>query len=114
MWGVVIAAGLASLLCIEVLRRLAPALGLLDHPGAHRSHDVPTPLVGGLGIGAVFLLTLLWTGQYQGLCLGLLVLLVVGVIDDRFEISHFWRFAAQIAAAFAGGDGRRYRVDRSG
>ena len=97
----VIAAGLVCLVCIELLRRMAPAIGLVDHPGAHRNHANPTPLVGGLGIGVAILVVLLLAGSYTGLWLGALLLLVVGAVDDRSEISHFWRFAAQIAAALA-------------
>lgn len=43
-------AGLISGLVLFPVRWFAQALGLLDRPGGHSSHTVPTPLGGGIGI----------------------------------------------------------------
>lgn len=43
-------AGLISGLALFPVRWFAQALGLLDRPGGHSSHTVPTPLGGGIGI----------------------------------------------------------------
>ncbi|WDQ18812.1 MraY family glycosyltransferase [Rhodopirellula sp. P2] len=63
---VLVAAGLAAVfswLVLFPIRKYAAQLGLLDRPGGHSSHTVPTPLGGGLGIyfgilGTVALATL--------------------------------------------------------
>lgn len=49
-----------SFLVTFVVRRLAPRIGLVDHPAARKVHVVPTPLGGGLSIllGVVLPLTL--------------------------------------------------------
>ncbi len=39
-----------SLLALYPIRMFAERLGLLDRPGGHSSHTIPTPLGGGLGI----------------------------------------------------------------
>lgn len=43
-------AGVISALTLFPVRWFAQALGLLDRPGGHSSHTVPTPLGGGIGI----------------------------------------------------------------
>lgn len=43
-------AGLISAVSLFPVRRFAQQLGLLDRPGGHSSHTVPTPLGGGIGI----------------------------------------------------------------
>ncbi len=43
-------AGVISALSLLPVRRFAQRLGLLDRPGGHSSHTVPTPLGGGIGI----------------------------------------------------------------
>ncbi len=43
-------AGVISGLVLFPVRRFAQGLGLLDRPGGHSSHTVPTPLGGGIGI----------------------------------------------------------------
>ncbi|MCC9657696.1 MraY family glycosyltransferase [Rhodopirellula halodulae] len=50
---VLLAAGMAAVsswLILFPIRKFADQLGLLDRPGGHSSHTVPTPLGGGLGI----------------------------------------------------------------
>jgi UDP-GlcNAc:undecaprenyl-phosphate GlcNAc-1-phosphate transferase len=64
-------------------------------------HLVPKPLVGGLGIVAGVLVVMMLFfpfGKYIGLILSILMILVVGVLDDRFDISFKWRFVVQIVA----------------
>ena len=43
-------AGFISAVSLFPVRRFARQLGLLDRPGGHSSHTVPTPLGGGIGI----------------------------------------------------------------
>src|SRR5437870_11518374 len=49
--GLVGAAFALSWALCGAARRLAPRLGLVDRPGGHKGHRVPTPLGGGLVIG---------------------------------------------------------------
>ncbi len=77
------------------------SIGLLDHPGKRKVHELPKPLVGGIGmvISATFscLLLVPFPGS-RGVFLGLAVLLLVGFLDDFRELGHRQKFLAQIGA----------------
>lgn len=86
---------LPALLALE---RLAPRLGLLDHPRGHKTHAQPTPVVGGLAIaiGLFFTWPLsatvdpgLWIGA------GCVSLVALGVLDDRHDVGARAKLAAQ-------------------
>ncbi|OSM02366.1 MraY family glycosyltransferase [Magnetofaba australis] len=95
----------ATLASLEALRRIAPRLGLMDRPDARKRHAVPTPLVGGLALNiGVFVgwlcdPALVADPAVQSLMLGMGALLIVGVWDDRRELSVRVRFLTQIGAA---------------
>jgi UDP-GlcNAc:undecaprenyl-phosphate GlcNAc-1-phosphate transferase len=86
---------------IVALRPVATAIGLVDKPGGRKRHQGDIPIIGGLGM-------------YAGLFAGLIIapnaldsvatlfaacsiLVIVGVVDDRFHVPTYVRFAAQIA-----------------
>lgn len=87
---------------LEVLRRNADRLGLVAHPGGHRWHSSPTPVVGGLGIFAGILLGAWLLPVSQEVRTAIIfsgtVLVVTGVWDDAKETSFTIRFAAQALA----------------
>jgi len=87
--------------------RYSATRGLLDHPGQRRSHHVPTPRGGGIGIVVAFLagLKLLILGgllpPWQGLALALALLLVAGIgwLDDHRSQPVLTRLLVQAVAA---------------
>ena len=87
---------------IPVLARWGPRLGLTDRPGPRKVHSTPVPRVGGiamaLGILVPALLILQVSSPLRGLLLGMLVLLVVGVWDDRVELGYRAKLVGQILA----------------
>ncbi|MBM3163391.1 MAG: undecaprenyl/decaprenyl-phosphate alpha-N-acetylglucosaminyl 1-phosphate transferase [Chlorobi bacterium] len=89
-------------LSILGLSASADRLRLLDMPDNNRKvHTVAKPLVGGLGIIAGVLVAMLLffpVIKYISLIVSILLILGIGVIDDRFDISFKWRFVAQITA----------------
>lgn len=89
---------------ITALKYVAPRLGLVDTPGGHHMHHVPTPLVGGIGMFSGFSLSVLILqtplSTMLPLFAGCALLVVVGVLDDLHELSTRARFGAQIIAAF--------------
>ncbi|MCF7993487.1 MAG: undecaprenyl-phosphate alpha-N-acetylglucosaminyl 1-phosphate transferase [Chromatiaceae bacterium] len=93
-----------SSLVLCALYPLAPALGLIDHPRSRRKiHRTPVPTIGGIAIFAGLLAAVLIrfpldTAFLFGL-LGGALLVATGAIDDRFDLGHRTRFAAQIGAA---------------
>ncbi len=90
---------------IPLLARWAPVMGLTDKPGPRKVHEVPVPRVGGLamavGVMIPALLTVPLTPAIRGILLGLLVLLVFGLWDDRVTLGYRTKFLGQILAAAA-------------
>lgn len=92
-----------TVLAIVALRPLAIAIDLIDRPGGRKTHHGEVPIVGGLamflgvvlGIGLVPL-----PGASGGAFLAAATVLVtIGLLDDRFELSPWARLPAQIAVA---------------
>jgi UDP-GlcNAc:undecaprenyl-phosphate GlcNAc-1-phosphate transferase len=87
---------------IPVLARLAPSIGLTDPPGPRKVHAVPVPRVGGLAMAAgLFIATLLTvelSPAVRGLLLGLLVLVLFGLWDDRVNLGYGAKFVGQVIA----------------
>jgi len=87
---------------IPVLARLAPVFGLTDAPGPRKVHSVPVPRVGGLAMAAgLFVASLLMvelSSPVRGLLLGLLVLVLFGLWDDRVTLGYRAKFAGQVIA----------------
>jgi UDP-GlcNAc:undecaprenyl-phosphate GlcNAc-1-phosphate transferase len=87
---------------IPVLSHWAPAIGLTDAPGPRKVHSIPVPRVGGLAMAAGLLLPTLMTVELipsiRGLLLGLFVLLLFGLWDDRVSLGYRTKFAGQVLA----------------
>ena len=87
---------------IPLLARVAPALGLTDAPGPRKVHSTPVPRIGGIamacGILVPALLALDPNPALFGLLLGVLVLLAVGVWDDRVDLDYRVKLLGQIVA----------------
>ena len=88
---------------IRVLLPLAQRWNWVDHPNHRKNHDAPTPVIGGLGVFvgisvSVFLANGL-NNYAIGWFSGALLLVIVGLIDDRVDVRWYIRLAVQIAAA---------------
>lgn len=92
----------ASMLAIPLVGKLAPYLGLLDHPDARKVHTAPVPRVGGWGITLGSIVPLVISLQLdpllQSYVLAVIVLFAFGVWDDARELGHWTKFAGQFAA----------------
>jgi UDP-GlcNAc:undecaprenyl-phosphate GlcNAc-1-phosphate transferase len=94
---------LATALFVFLLKPVARSFGLVDRPGPRKTHAEPTPLVGGAAITfgalatAVFVLPM--TRDVVALGAASLLMLVVGTIDDRYDINWRTRIIAQAVAA---------------
>ena len=83
--------------------------GLLDAPGERRSHRVPTPRGGGIGIAMAWVLACA-VSAFGGILPVPLALAAVGgavlvggagYVDDHRPLSAWWRLAAHVAAGAA-------------
>ena len=89
-----------SFLAVLLLKKIAKPLGLIDYPGGRKNHEDQTPLIGGIGIflglsvAAHFLPVP--ESMYHHAIVGSFVLLFLGAIDDRFDISPGSRLFTQL------------------
>ncbi len=92
-----------TLLAIFALRPLAIAVDLVDRPGGRKTHFGDVPIVGGLAmlLGIVLGAGLLppQATPSTAFLAACSVLVTVGLVDDRFEISPWARLPVQVVAA---------------
>ena len=91
---------LFGMVMVRISLPMAHRVDLLASPGGHRRHEGKVPLTGGLAmvLAATAATFLLEVPVDYGLSIGVLLLLLVGVMDDRFSLPYVIRFAVQIAA----------------
>ncbi len=88
----------AVALCLGLMK-VAPKLGLLAHPGEHRRHSEPTPLVGGIAIFFIIVGFVLFDADIEVGLLGPIILIfLLGALDDRFKLPSLLRFLLQAIA----------------
>jgi UDP-GlcNAc:undecaprenyl-phosphate/decaprenyl-phosphate GlcNAc-1-phosphate transferase len=87
---------------IPLFARWAPHIGLTDAPGPRKVHSVPVPRIGGIamavGMFTPALLMLQLNPALNGMFVGLVVLLIVGVWDDRVDATYWVKFLGQFLA----------------
>lgn len=93
---------LTTVVLMFALRPVARSVGLVDKPGGRKTHEGHVPVVGGLAMLAGVMVGLLSDHQSsieQGyLIASLLTLVLVGAVDDRYDLPAAVRFLAQILA----------------
>lgn len=89
-----------SFVSLFVFRKCALFVNLVDHPNERKHHNGSVPLVGGLAVFVVvftYLLIFPYTISSSLLYLGCAsTLLLVGVLDDLFDISFRIRLLLQV------------------
>ena len=100
---------------VDVARRLAPVIGLVDAPSDRKSHQGQVPLVGGIAIFACLLLGAAFSGllgEHWAFLVAASLIVTVGVWDDAYGVSPIIRLALQAAAVlFMGLFGNAFLVD---
>ena len=93
-----------SFLSTPLVKTLAFKVGAIDVPkDERRMHKVPIPRLGGLAIFIAFLFAVILFGnidrQMQGILLGAIMIVILGVLDDILTLRALPKFLVQIAAA---------------
>lgn len=93
----------ATLLLTPLVRALAHRIGWLEKPGPRRIHTIPTPTSGGLAIYLGFWLSSIavngWNGAMTGLFVSSTLIVVLGLIDDYYDLKPGVKLAGQLVAA---------------
>jgi UDP-GlcNAc:undecaprenyl-phosphate/decaprenyl-phosphate GlcNAc-1-phosphate transferase len=94
-----------SAILTPFVRKFAVRFNVIDVPKDHRRvHNKPTPLLGGLAIYFSFVITLILckgalTNSEIGLIIGATIIVIGGVIDDKYNIRPWKKLLFQISAA---------------
>ncbi|MFV1916911.1 MAG: glycosyltransferase family 4 protein [Patescibacteria group bacterium] len=104
-----IVAAVIAYLSSPLVIRFAEKIGLIDDPRKSRHpkviHTYPVPRGGGLAIfiavSFTALLFLPLDKHLRGILVGAIILVVLGVADDKFDLNPYARLAIQFAAAAA-------------
>jgi len=107
VFNVLVAVGTAmviSFAATPVVKAFAVKVNAIDVPtDSRRVHDHPIPRMGGLAIFLGFLLSVVLfaniSRQVQGILLGSIVIIIIGVIDDIIRLKAWIKLLGQIAAA---------------
>ena len=100
-----VCAGVLSFAATPLVKHLAIRVGAIDVPkDDRRMHTVPIPRMGGLAIFIGFLLTVLiftrnMGRDLQSILLGAIVLVILGVFDDKYALKAKPKLLVQLAAA---------------
>lgn len=91
-----------TVLFMFALRPVAAELGLVDMPGGRKRHGSPVPVIGGISmaVGLAFGANLVPHPEFWNpTILAMYLLVIVGTIDDRFDLPASVRLIAQTCAA---------------
>ena len=107
IWTVLLALGLAaavSLAATPLVKALSVKVGAVDVPkDGRRMHDHPIPRMGGLAIFLGFMTAMLLfvplNTEKQGMLLGAVIIVVLGMLDDKYALPAKPKFLVQIIAA---------------
>lgn len=97
-------AGLVAYFATPMVKTLAYKVGAIDVPKDNRRmHKTPIPRLGGLAIFIAFLFAVIIFAdidrQMQGILLGSIMIVILGVMDDIMTLRALPKFLVQIAAA---------------
>lgn len=104
------AAMLATFITTPLVKKLAVRIGAVDQPNERKVHTKVMPRLGGLAIYLGFALVYLYmyftasethVDTLGGIFVGGTIIMMIGILDDRYQLSPKWKFFGQIVAAAA-------------
>lgn len=109
---------LVTVTMMLTLRPVAIQLRLVDVPGGRKRHRGEVPVVGGLAIFAGLLASVFAVGEgstgESAMLVSSTVMVMVGAMDDRFDLPPNVRILAQVAAVLTAVIASGYRVESLG
>ena len=107
IWYVLLAlvlAGMVAFASTPLVKALSVKMGAVDVPkDSRRMHNHPIPRMGGLAIFFGFVVSMLLfvplSTEKKGMLLGAVIIVVLGILDDKYALPAVPKFVVQIAAA---------------
>ncbi len=99
---------LVAMITTPIVKELAYKMGAVDDPKkdkdpGRRMHSRPVPRMGGLAIFLGFLISVILfvplDRQIRGMMLGAVIIVVLGIFDDIYDLKALFKFGVQIIAA---------------
>ncbi|WP_214836888.1 MraY family glycosyltransferase [Exiguobacterium sp. s122] len=102
LWIAMLVSFVMAMLITPLVRRFAYLIGAVDHPNARKVHVRTMPRIGGLAIFIAFLIgyaLLLPASRYNdAILIGAVVIVLTGLIDDRFQLTARVKLMGQMIA----------------
>ena len=100
----ILAAALVAFVLTPLVKHYSVRFGFVDIPKDNRRmHHKPIPTIGGLAIYAAFVLVALvmngFSKELMGILVGGTIIVLLGVIDDKYDLNAKLKFAIQFLAA---------------
>lgn len=120
--GAIHAAATAAVtwMLMRLLHPYAPRLNLLDFPQGRKDHAHPTPITGGIAMVIAFTVVgAASLGRHASdslvsFLLAAVLLVGVGLYDDRYDLRWYWRILAQVVASLIMIYGAGVRIEQLG
>lgn len=113
-----VAAAAITLLVLWLMQPLAQHFGLLDHPQGRKDHAEPTASTGGLAMLLGMLATMAWFTSWSQMTIAFMtaagLLVLVGILDDLYDLRWWLRVLAQCGAVLVMIYGGAVRVEHVG
>lgn len=94
-----------TLLLVPTFKKLAHVTGAIDEPNDRKVHTGRIPRMGGLamffGCLITFVIYLKGFEQYRGIFLGMVIMVIVGMLDDSMDLGPRYKLLGQLVAASA-------------
>ncbi len=101
---IILLSGMISFVIVPILINLSNKFKWLDYPDERKMHKTPVPRIGGLAIMISFIITIVRNLQFsreiQGLLFSSILIMVIGVIDDIWNVKAWIKLLFQIIASF--------------
>lgn len=101
--NIVLVTFVASLLLVELIKKVAVHINAMDIPNERKVHKKPMPRLGGLGIFLAFLLGYMLYGELStqmiSVLIGGFIIVITGIVDDINPIPARYKFICQLVAA---------------
>ncbi|MFO1444382.1 undecaprenyl/decaprenyl-phosphate alpha-N-acetylglucosaminyl 1-phosphate transferase [Bacillus sp. Bva_UNVM-123] len=94
-----------SLLITPLVIKFAIKFGAVDKPNARKVHSKVMPRLGGLaifiGVLAGYFVGGLYNEKITGISVGAIIIIITGILDDKYELSAKYKLLGQLLAAAA-------------